>query len=132
VQKRNARAERLKGEGSSAPTMRSTFPAVRVLRIGLTFGGSAPNSPAPQLLELHPAARAFFAFRCPYANCDGAFDLGGAVARTIESGLQSSQGTLECSGLRARTHSTREPCLLRLDFDVMPVYDPAPGEKPAR
>ena len=98
--------------------MRAAFPTVRQLRIELKFEGSQPNTPASQSHVLYPPARAFFGYPCPYANCDGHFDLSGAVKAAIEGESHVSEGTIECGGSRARDHASKQPCLLQLNYEV--------------
>ena len=73
------------GERTRSAPLRDVFPDVDQLRIELIFNDTSAYTPSPQLHTLYPAAPAFFRFACPCADCDGDFDLTGAVASLIES-----------------------------------------------
>ncbi len=98
--------------------MRTLFPSVAQLRLELRFEGSASNIPVPQTHILHPAARAYFVFLCPYADCDGRFDLGAIVSSAVEDSLARAEGQLECTGSRVGGHSSRRLCHLRLHYVI--------------
>ena len=116
------RADRLRRERAAAIPMRVAFPGIRLLRIELTFESSSVSTPTPQLHVLHPAARAFFDFRCPYADCDGGFDLTPAVSAALANQTGTTRGTLECSGDRPERHSVQRPCNLRLRYTIAATY----------
>ena len=120
---RETRMDKLRRERAGSLTMQTRFPAVLRLRIDLSFGGTYPDKPASQMLELHPAARAFFTYPCPYANCDGCFDLGVDVSAAIKAESRCSRGVLQCGGERTRGHAVRGPCELQLHYEIKPVYE---------
>ena len=101
-----------------APELRAAFPAVRQLRIELKFEGPSSSAPTPQSHVLFPPARAFFEYPCPYSDCDGQFDLGGAVKAALADATHRAEGVLECRGSRGRDRASRGPCLLRLIYEV--------------
>src|ERR1700733_6708733 len=76
--------ERLMNERTRSAPLREGFPNVDPLRIELGFKDASPFTPSPHLHTLFPAASAFFRFACPCADCDGDFDLSGAVASLLE------------------------------------------------
>src|SRR6185437_13554124 len=76
---RQERADRLRRDRTAAQALGSAFPSVQQLRLDMHFEGTTANVPTPQSLVLYPAARAFFTFPCPYADCDGQFNLTAAV-----------------------------------------------------
>lgn len=119
---RQGRADRLRRERAAARALRVAYPALQQLRLELTFESSSANTPVPQSHILHPAARAFFEFPCPYADCDGGFDLTTAVNASLESRSGQTRGVLECSGHRPEQHSARRPCKLRLTYTIAPTY----------
>jgi hypothetical protein len=123
---RQQRLERLRRDRAAAKPLRALFPAVEQVRIDLKFEGesSASSAPASQSHVLHPPARAFFEFPCPYADCDGQFNLTSAVEATLTSSVRQVQGVLECAGLRARSHSPKHPCQLHLNYTVTANYEP--------
>jgi len=71
---------------------------------------------------LYPPARAFFEYRCPYSDCDGQFDLDGAVRAAVADATHRVQGVLECQGSRGQEHISRRACLLQLVYEVTVSY----------
>jgi hypothetical protein len=120
---REARIDQLRRGRAGSQVMRAAFPSVQRLRLELTFAGSHPNMPVPQLHELYPAARAFFTYPCPYPGCDGHFDLTTAVSSAIGGASHLAEGTMECSGSRPRDHASRQSCLLQLRYEVEALCD---------
>jgi hypothetical protein len=116
---RQQRAEQLRRDRAASLSLRVAFPAVQELRLELTFLGGTTNAPGSQSHVLHPPARAFFTFPCPYANCDGQYDLTDAVNAALGAPAHRSDGVLECSGLRARKYDSKQPCLLNLVYAVI-------------
>jgi hypothetical protein len=110
---RQERADRLRRNWAAAVTMRTAFPAVQQLRLELKFEGATVNPPVGQSHVLHPPARAFFTYPCPHADCDGQFDLTGAVSAALADPSHQAEGTVECSGMRSK-----QPCLLRMVYTV--------------
>jgi hypothetical protein len=119
---RQQREDRLRRERAAAQAIRSAFPTIGRLRLDLRFEGSGATTPASQSHVMHPPARAFFEFPCPYADCDGQFNLTAAVKAALDSDAVETIGDLECSGLRARDHATRQPCKLHLHYKITPEY----------
>jgi hypothetical protein len=103
---------------AAAPTLRTGFPRVERIHFDLKFEDRSPYAPVGQSHVLHPAAQAFFFFPCPYADCDGRFDLDAVVKGALESSAQCVEGDLECSGHRARDRVSGLPCGLRLHFTI--------------
>ena len=116
---RQERADRLRRDRATALALRAAFPTVQQLRLELKFEGPSPNTPAAQSHVLHPPAQAFFTYPCPYADCDGQFDLTAAVSAALASPSHQAEGVLECSGVRARDHAFKQPCLLHLAYTVI-------------
>jgi hypothetical protein len=126
---REGRAEQLRRDRAGSQAMRTVFPAVQQLRVELEFKASHPNTPTSQLHELYPPARAFFAYPCPHAGCDGHFDLSAAVRAAIEGDLHRREGTIECGGSRPRDHLSRQACLLQLHYEISAVCEEkSPGK----
>jgi hypothetical protein len=95
------------------------FPQLEQLRVELSFHGSAPYAPAPQAHLLYPAARAFFEYPCPHSDCDGLFDLRGAVDSALaNASTQRAQGVLQCPGSRGRDPGSKRSCLLQLCYQI--------------
>ena len=110
--------EQLRRDRAAAQTLRIVFPLVGQLRIDLVFEEPAGMPPARQIHVLHPSARAFFEFPCPYAACEGKFDLSGFARRSAEHIGSHVAGRLECGGTRAKGPATRSPCGLILAYDI--------------
>ncbi|HEY6483534.1 MAG TPA: hypothetical protein VIY54_08390 [Steroidobacteraceae bacterium] len=118
---RQERADRLRRERAAALTLRASFPAVQQLRLELRFEGTA-NPPTSQAHVLHPPARAYFEFPCPYADCDGQFDLDSAVNGALAVPAHQAEGHLGCSGSRIRDHSSKQPCQLQLAYKITAMF----------
>jgi len=127
---RQQRQERWRRDRAAAQTLRSGFPRVERMRIDLSFLDRNSFAPAAQTHILHPAAQAFFAFPCPYADCEGRFDLSAAVADVVARSADQAEGSLECSGVRFRDGLHNQSCQLRLQFVLTAHYAPdAESEK---
>ena len=121
---RQVRRERLRRNRATALALREVFPKVQTLRLELLFQGPGSTTPAMQSHTLHAAARAFFEFPCPYADCDGQFDLSAAVKAALADATHHTTGELECSGTRAVRIGASEPCRLRLNYTVTATFQP--------
>jgi len=117
VPTRKEQMEQLRRDRAAAPVLRAAFPTVQQLRIELQFEGSGSSAPTAQSHMLYPPAPAFFEFPCPYWNCDGQFDLGGAVKAALADATRRAEGVLECRGSRG-SEASRHPCRLRLVYEV--------------
>jgi hypothetical protein len=117
---RQERTERLRRERATALPLRAMFPGVQQVRLELEFEAAA-NTPASQAHVLHPPARAFFDFPCPYADCDGHFDLTTVVSGTLSTSAHEAEGVLECAGLRAHG-GAKQPCQLQLSYRIIATY----------
>lgn len=115
---RQERRDRLRRDRAAALALREVYPAVQQLRLELLFQGSALNDPAPQSHTLHAPARAFFGFPCPYADCDGHFELSAAVRTAVRDPTHRAAGELRCSGNRAVRVGEKEPCGLQLGYTI--------------
>jgi hypothetical protein len=119
---RQGRLDQLRRDRAAALALRTAFPAVEQLRLELKFKGMTTNTPADQSHVLHPAARAFFEFPCPYADCDGQFDLTRAVSSTLAHQAPRAEGVLECTGQRLDHRTSRSPCQLHLNYTFIVTY----------
>lgn len=119
--RRQDRTERLRRDRAAALALRTAFPSVQLLRLELKFEGSA-NTPTSQSHLLHPPARAFFKFPCPYADCDGQFDLDSAVQAALADPAHRAEGMLECSGTRTRAQASKQPCQLHLNYTITATF----------
>jgi hypothetical protein len=100
------------------------FPAVQQLRFELSFEGGGAATPVPQSHVLHPPARAYFSFPCPYGDCDGRFELTTAVHSAVENPSHRIEGVLECAGSRVSDFRSKPLCQLRLCFTLTAVCSP--------
>ena len=128
---RELRADQLRRARAASLSLRVAFPTVQQLRLELKFAGATANSPGSQSHVLHPPARAFFTFPCPYANCDGQYDLTAAVNAALEDPAYQAAGMLECHGLRARKYDSKEPCQLHLIYTVTATHPAKPRKSAA-
>jgi len=119
---RQERMDRLRRDRAAALALRVAFPAVQHLRLELKFESTTSSTPTLQSHILHPPARAFFEFPCPYADCDGQFDLTSAVKAALADPAHQAAGVLECSGLRVRDYASKRPCQLHLLYTVTATY----------
>ena len=110
----------------SAP-MADRFPGLEEMRIELAFGGlrAGESVPSSQLHTLYRAARAFFRFPCPYASCDGDFDLTEAVEQIAMQSADPSRftasvdGRMQCQGHRFQSDPLlRTRCPIELTFQL--------------
>ena len=122
---RQERSSQLRRDQEAAPKLRTMFPAVEQLRFELSFEGGTVSTPVPQSHVLHPPARAYFSFPCPYADCDGRFELASAVHAALEDPSHRMEGVLECTGSRGTDSASKLPCQLRLRFTLTAVCSPA-------
>jgi hypothetical protein len=122
VAARQERIDRLRRDRAAAVALRVAFPAVQHLRLELKFESSSAKAPTLQSHVLHPPAQAFFDFPCPYADCDGHFDLTGAVNAALADPAHHAAGMLECSGLRPGDCASKQPCQLHLIYKVTATY----------
>jgi hypothetical protein len=100
------------------------FPVVEQLRIELNFEGGGAATPVPQSHVLHPPARAYFSFPCPYTDCDGRFDLTTAVHAVVEDPSHRNEGALECAGSRVSDFRSKPRCQLRVRFILTAICSP--------
>jgi hypothetical protein len=116
--KRQLRREQLRRGHATALALREVFPTVQQLRLEFIFRGAGSTTPATQSHTLHRAARAFFEFPCPYADCDGRFDLSSAVKAALADPRHRATGELECSGTHAVGVGTSDLCRLHVSYTV--------------
>jgi hypothetical protein len=117
------RRMQLQSARASAPALRDSYPQVTMLHLEMRFEDRDGKTPSPQQHTLYPAARAFFRFACPCADCDGDFDLGPAVATLVgeldDSGRSTAStvsGRLPCEGWHARERPSSRPCAIELHY----------------
>lgn len=114
--------DRLRRDRAGALQLRVAYPRVQQLRLQLNFEGAMTNIPSPWSHVLHPPAPAFFEFPCPYADCDGHFDLTNVVNLLIADQLSKTGGMLKCQGQRLNRQTTRMPCQLNINYEFTVTY----------
>jgi hypothetical protein len=124
---RLARKEQWRQDRAAARTMRQAFPELAQMRVDLTFVEAVPRVPAAQSHVMHPPARAFFQFPCPYASCEGRFDLTSAANLIFSSAATRKTGSLECSGLRPKGAALKQPCGVQARYTIVAEYQAQPG-----
>jgi hypothetical protein len=116
------RMDQLRRDRAAALPLRAAFPAVQQLRLEFQFLATTTNGPGSQSHVLHPPARAFFTYPCPYANCDGQFDLTEAVNAAMDVPTHRAEGILKCAGVRAQKFDSKHPCGLHLVYAVIATH----------
>ena len=124
---RNQMRERHRRDRAATELMRTRFPQFGALRLDFGFSDDGPFTPAPQVTVLHPPARAYFVFPCPYADCDGEFDLTASVDKLAADHETRTTGQVKCCGQRSRDHNSRQPCRLTLEFTCVAQPESAPA-----
>jgi hypothetical protein len=79
---------------------------------------------AAQSLILYPPAKAYFAYPCPYGDCDGIYDLDSEANRALTGEKNRVTGTIECAGVRSREGLQRQPCGLRMSYTIAAKHEP--------
>ena len=120
------RIDRLADRARTA-TVRDAFPSVSAIDTYLDFSERNPP-PSPQHHSLYPAARAFFRFGCPCADCDGEFDLAPVVVELVTEGAPADRsaralgGCALCQGSHWRNSGHHELCRIALSFRVVVTF----------
>jgi hypothetical protein len=116
------RRERWRRDHAAARTLNSTWPQVERVCVNLRFESAGFVRLAPQSHVLHGPAQAFFDFPCPYADCDGTFDLKAVVSSLVAEHGDLTEAHLDCGGHRPRPQAVKQPCLLHVDYAVSVRY----------
>ena len=114
---RNLLREKQRRNRLAAKELRVQFPQFATVRVDLVFSDEASQPPAPQSIVLHPPARAYFVYPCPYASCNGELDLAANVDHIAEQGKVRAAGHATCNGER---HGSRgkAPCALHIEYSI--------------
>jgi hypothetical protein len=116
------RQELWRKQRDNAQPMRNAYPTAAFANVQLKFDDPAANGHAAQSHIFYPPARAYFAFPCPYGDCDGIYDLTEAVGAALGKEAASREGTLECKGVRARGGLQRQHCGLVAHYTLAAQY----------
>lgn len=119
------RRNNLQLERQQAAVVRDLYPSLGHLQVSLVFDDGTRRTPSPQGHTFFPAARAFFRFACPCAECDGEFDLREVVGELLDgmsprqraAGV-SAKGRLSCNGVRLRDRVGSRPCAMTLEYKL--------------
>jgi hypothetical protein len=98
--------------------LRVQFPQLSSVRLDFAFSDETSQPPAPQSIVLHPPARAYFVYPCPYASCNGEFDLAAPVADVADKGHEHAAGHTRCKGERVRGRQGKTPCDLHIEYSI--------------
>ena len=114
---RNVMREKQRRNRMAAKELRVQFPQFATIRMDFVFSDDGSQPPAPQSIVLHPAARAYFVYPCPYASCNGELDLAANVDHIAEEGRARVAGHATCSGER-QGRQGKAICDLRIDYSI--------------
>jgi hypothetical protein len=101
----------------AAKELRVQYPQFATIRVDLVFDDEVSQPPAPQSIVLHPPARAYFVYPCPYASCTGELDLAANVDHIAEQGKARTAGHTKCNGER-HGRQGKGPCDLRIGYSI--------------
>lgn len=114
---RNLRLEKQRRDRLAAKELRVQYPQFATIRVDLVFDDEASQPPAPQSIVLHPPARAYFVYPCPYAGCTGELDLAANVDHIAEEGKARAAGHTRCNGER-HGRQGKGPCDLHIKYSI--------------
>ena len=114
---RNLQREKQRRDRLAAKELRVQFPQFTTLRVDLVFNDELSQPPAPQSIVLHPPARAYFIYPCPYASCSGELDLAANVDDIAEQGTAHAVGHARCNGER-HGRLGKAPCDLHIEYSI--------------
>lgn len=114
---RNQRLEKQRRDRLAAKELRVQYPQFATIRVDLVFDDEASQPPAPQSIVLHPPARAYFVYPCPYAGCTGELNLAANVDHIAEEGKARAAGHTRCNGER-HGRQGKGPCDLHIKYSI--------------
>lgn len=114
---RNLRLEKQRRNRLAAKELRVQYPQFATIRVDLVFNDEVSQPPAPQSIVLHPPARAYFVYPCPYAGCTGELDLAANVDHIAEQGKSRAAGQTTCNGER-HGRQGKGPCDLHIKYSI--------------
>src|SRR4051794_34145435 len=112
---RNLMREKQRRNRLAAKELRVQFPQFATVRVDFVFSDDELQPPPPQSIVLHPPARAYFVYPCPYASCNGELDLAANVDNIAEKGAARAAGHATCSGER-QGRLGKAPCDLHIEY----------------
>jgi hypothetical protein len=114
---RNLMREKQRRNRMAAKELRVQFPQFATIRVDFVFSDEVSQPPAPQSIVLHPPARAYFVYPCPYASCNGELDLAANVDHIAEQGRARTAGRATCNGER-RGRQGKSTCDLHIEYSI--------------
>jgi hypothetical protein len=126
---RNLLREKQRRNRMAAKELRVQFPEFASVRLNFEFSDETDQPPAPQYIVLHPPARAYFVYPCPYASCNGEFDLAASVAEIAEQKKTSGSGHTRCKGERTRGRQGKSPCDLHIEYSIAVGKQPSDAQR---
>jgi hypothetical protein len=114
---REHQREKQRRDRLAAKELRVQFPQFATLRVDLVFNDEVSQPPAPQSIVLHPPARAYFIYPCPYAGCSGELDLAANVDDIAAQGTAHAAGHVRCNGER-HGRLGMGPCDLHIEYSI--------------
>ena len=114
---RNMLREKQRRNRLAAKELRVQYPQFSTIRVDLVLDDHASQPPAPQSIVLHPPARAYFVYPCPYASCSGELDLAANVDHIAEHGKARTAGHARCNGER-HGHKGKVRCDLSIEYSI--------------
>lgn len=117
------REDRLRAGRAAAQTLRRVSPSVIFVDVQLRFLPATAPAHVAQSFVLHPAAKAYFAYPCPYGDCSGIYHLDVEASRAIAREKARVSGTLECTGMRSRIGQSREHCGLEVRYMITTKHE---------
>jgi hypothetical protein len=115
---RNLLREKQRRGRLAAKELRVQFPQFPTLRLSFAFSDASAQPPAAHSIVLHPPARAYFVYPCPYSDCTGEIDLADAVAHVAEHGHSHTTGHTRCTGTRVRGRAGKTACDLGIEYSI--------------
>jgi hypothetical protein len=112
------RADQMRKRRADSSTLREVSPGTALVNVHLNFLPLSAPPHAAQSFVLYPAARAFFEYPCPYGDCDGIYDFSAEAKRALGHEKKCITGTVECSGMRSRDGTQKQPCGLRVSYSI--------------
>jgi len=114
---RNMLREKQRRNRLASKELRVQYPQFSTIRVDLVFDEADSQPPAPQSIVLHPPARAYFVYPCPYASCSGELDLAANVDHIAEQGKARAAGHARFNGERQGRHG-KGPCDLHIEYSI--------------
>jgi hypothetical protein len=114
---RNLMREKQRRNRMAAKELRVQFPQFATIRVDFVYSDEVSQPPAPQSIVLHPPARAYFVYPCPYASCTGELDIAANVDHIAQQGEARTAGHATCNGER-HGRQGKAPCDLHIEYSI--------------